>query len=139
MSINKVVVSGNLTRDAELRQTQGGTAVANFGVAVNERRKNQQTGDWEDYPHFVDCILWGKRAEAIAQYLTKGTKVCVEGSLSYSSWEDRNGGGKRSKLEVKVGEIEFMSSRQGQQGGYQQGHQSQQQAQQAYYESDIPF
>ena len=137
MSINKAVVSGNLTRDAELRQTQGGTPMCRFAVAVNERRKNQ-SGEWEDYANFVDCILWGRRAEAISQYLTKGTKVCVEGSLSYSSWEDKNGGGKRSKLEVKVSEIEFMSSRQGGQQGVrqQQGYQSQQGG---YADDDLPF
>ena len=119
MSINKVLITGNLTRDAEMASTQGGSAVAKFGVAVNDRRKNAN-GEWEDYPNFVDCTLFGRRAEALAQYLTKGTKVAIEGKLHYSSWEDRNGGGRRSKLDVNVDEIEFLSSRNsGQQGGYQ--------------------
>lgn len=137
MSINKVVISGNLTRDAELRETRGGTSVATFGIAVNERRKNAQTGEWEDYANFVDCTIFGRRAEALAQYLTKGLKVAVEGKLHYSSWEDKNGGGKRSKLDVTVDEIELMSSRDGQQGG---GRQQQQQRQsQPYSDEDMPF
>ena len=154
MSINKVMLSGNLTRDCELRAMPNGNAVGTFGLAVNERRKNSQ-GEWEDYANFVDCQLFGRRAEAVAQYLTKGTKVAVEGRLHYSSWEDRNGGGRRSKLEVYVDELEFMSGRNSaqngaggqqmqQQGSYypQQpsGPQSGYQAQQSPYSDEpIPF
>lgn len=129
MSINRVVISGNLTRDAELRTTSGGTSVLSLGVAVNDRRKNRD-GEWEDYPNFVDCAVIGRRAEAIAQYLTKGAKVCVEGRLHYSSWE--KDGQKRSKLDVTVDEIEFMSSRSG-------GQQQRQEAPAAYDDEDIPF
>lgn len=111
MSINKVIISGNLTRDPELRSTQSGTQVLGFGVAVNERVKNQRTGEWEDRPNFVDCTMFGNRAEGVSRYLAKGSKVAVEGRLRWSQWEDRNGGGKRSKLEVVVDEIEFMSAR----------------------------
>ena len=67
MSINRVVVSGNLTRDPELRVTPGGTQVLGFGVAVNDRRRNQQTGEWEDYPNFIDCTMFGNRAEALSR------------------------------------------------------------------------
>lgn len=115
MSINKVLISGNLTRDAELRSTASGTSILAFGVAVNDRRRNQN-GEWEDYANFVDCTMFGRRADALAQYLTKGTKVAIEGRLHYSSWEDRNGGGRRSKLDVTVDELEFMSSRNGSNG-----------------------
>ena len=119
MSINRVNISGNLTRDPELRATAGGTQVLSFGVAVNDRRKNQQTGQWEDYPNFVDCTMFGTRAEAVSRYLSKGTKVAIEGKLRYSSWE--RDGQRRSKLEVIVDEIEFMSrGSQGGQGGYGQ-------------------
>ena len=121
MSINRVNISGNLTRDAELRQTQSGMAVLGFGVAVSERVKNSQTGEWEDHPNFVDCTMFGTRAEKIAQYLTKGTKVAIEGKLRYSSWE--KDGQKRSKLEVIVDEIEFMSSQQQSAPQYQQAPQ----------------
>lgn len=109
MSINHVVMSGNLTRDSELRRTTGGTAILGFGVAVNDRRKNQQTGEWEDYPNFVDCTMFGTRAEKLAGMLAKGTKVCILGKLRYMSWE--RDGQKRSKIEVIVDDIEFMSRR----------------------------
>ena len=120
MSINRVIISGNLTRDAELRQTASGTSVLGFGVAVNDRRRNNQTGEWEDYANFVDCTMFGQRAQAIAQYLRKGLKVAIEGKLRYSSWE--RDGQKRSKLEVIVDDLEFMSSRNDGQGGFGGGY-----------------
>ena len=109
MSINRVIISGNLTRDPELRSTAGGLPVLGFGVAVNDRRKNQLTGEWEDYPNFIDCTMFGARAEALSRYLNKGTKVSIEGKLRWSQWERE--GQKRSKIEVIVDELEFMSSR----------------------------
>lgn len=109
MSINRVMISGNLTRDAEIRSTQSGMAILGFGVAVNDRRKNQQTGEWEDCPNFVDCTVFGTRAEKLQPYLTKGSKVALEGKLRYRSWE--SGGQRRSKLDVVVDDLEFMSSR----------------------------
>ena len=118
MSINRVLISGNLTRDPELRATAGGTQVLSFGVAVNDRRRNPQTNEWEDYPNFVDCTMFGNRAEAVARYLSKGSKVAIEGKLRYSSWE--RDGQRRSKLEVIVDEIEFLSR--GQQGTGQGGY-----------------
>lgn len=143
MSINRVCISGNLTRDAELRSTQGGTSILGMGVAVNERRKNASTGEWEDSPNFVDCAMFGTRAEKLQPYLTKGTKVSIEGRLRYSSWE--KDGQRRSKLEVVVDEIEFMSSRQNgaqaasapQAGGYPSQERNAPQA--ALYDEDIPF
>ena len=119
MSINRVVITGNLTRDPDMRATQGGTQVMSFGVAVNDRRRNPQTQEWEDYPNFVDCTMFGTRAEAVRRYLSKGSKVAIEGKLRYSSWE--RDGQRRSKLEVIVDEIEFLSRGQqqpGNQGGY---------------------
>ena len=106
MSINRVIISGNLTRDPELRSTAGGTSVLGFGVAVNDRRKNQQTGEWEDYPNFIDCTMFGARADALNKYLSKGTKVTIEGKLRWSQWE--RDGQRRSKLEVVVEGIELM-------------------------------
>ncbi|RDB91912.1 single-stranded DNA-binding protein [Eggerthella lenta] len=113
MSINRVCISGNLTRDPVLRSTGGGMSVLSLGVAVNDRRKNQQTGQWEDYPNFVDCTLFGTRGEKLAQYLAKGSKVAIEGKLRYRSWNDQQTGQKRSALEVVVDELEFMSGQQG--------------------------
>lgn len=109
MSINRVSISGNLTRDPELRVTPSGMQVLGFGVAVTDRRKNNQTGEWEDYPNFVDCTIFGNRGESMSRILHKGMKVAVEGKLRYSAWEDKNGGGRRSKIEVIVDEIELMS------------------------------
>ena len=120
MSINRVIISGNLTRDPDLRSTASGMAVLSLGVAVNDRRRNQQTGEWEEYPNFVDCTMFGTRAESLARFLSKGTKVTIEGKLRWSQWE--RDGQKRSKLEVVVDDLEFMSSRNGgQQGGYNNG------------------
>ena len=136
MSINRVMISGNLTRDAELRSTQSGTSMLGMGVAVNDRRKNQKTGEWEDYPNFVDCTMFGARAEKLQPYLTKGTKVAIEGKLSYRSWE--KDGQRRSKLEVIVDEIEFMSSKQG--GAVQHLHTGPAlDAAEQVYDEDIPF
>ena len=112
--INVILLSGRLTRDPELRATAGGTQMLAFGVAVNDRRRNQQTGEWEDFPNFVDCIVFGSRAEAVSRFITKGSKVAIEGKLRYSSWETKEGQ-RRSKLEVIVDEIEFMSRSNGQQ------------------------
>lgn len=109
MGINKVILTGNLTRDPELRATREGNPVLTLGIAVNDRRRNSQTGEWEDCPNFVDCVLFGNRADALSTRLAKGAKVVVEGRLRYSSWE--RDGQKRSKIEVIVDEIEFMSAR----------------------------
>lgn len=145
MSINRVVVSGNLTRDPELRATPGGTQVLGFGIAVNDRRRNQQTGEWEDYPNFIDCTMFGNRAEALSRILRKGMKVAIEGKLRYSSWEDKNGGGRRSKVEIIPDEVVLMSQNpNGQQAPQQyapQGYQQQyapQQAPRAYAPQPAP-
>jgi single-strand DNA-binding protein len=78
-------------------------------VAVNDRRKNQQSGEWEDYVNFIDCTMFGARAESVSRFLDKGAKVSIEGKLRWSQWE--RDGQKRSKIDVIVDELEFMSSR----------------------------
>lgn len=152
MSINHVSVTGNLTRDPELRSTAGGTAVMSFGIAVNDYRKNQQTGKWEDYPNFIDCTMFGARAQSVSRFLSKGSKVAIEGKLRWSQWE--RDGQKRSKIEVIVDEIEFMSRQQGQLGSepvyaapatapqpyqQQQDYQSVYQQQPTIYDDNLPF
>lgn len=144
MSINSVAISGNLTRDPMVRKTSGGTSVMNFCVAVNDRRKDQQSGEWKDVPNYVDCVVLGRRADSLAQYLSKGTKVSIGGKLNYSSWE--KDGQKHSKLEVLVNDLEFMSRGNGSGGQYQNtyqtaqaSHQRSQQQQKSIYDSDIPF
>ena len=104
MSINRVEISGHLTRDPELKSTQGGTTLLSFGMAVNERRQNAQ-GEWEDYPNFVDVVLFGSRADWMARDLHKGKLVHVAGRLRYSSWE--KDGERRSKLSVVADEIDY--------------------------------
>ena len=123
MSLNTVAISGNLGADPELRNSASGTAILTLRIAVNERRKDQ-SGEWTDYTNLVDAVMFGTRAESVSRYLSKGSKVSVSGRLHYSSWE--KDGQKRSKLEVIVDEIEFMSRGQQQdaapQGGYGGGY-----------------
>lgn len=124
MAINKATITGNITRDPELRQTQGGTSVLTIGVAVNDRRKNQQTGEWEDYPNFIDCTIFGNRATGVAPHLEKGMKVAIEGKLNQSRWQAEDGTN-RSKIGIIVDEIEFMAKRDGSQQPMQQPMQQQ--------------
>lgn len=105
MSINTVQISGNLTRSPEIRTTPSGTPVTSFGIAVNERWKNQQTGEWEDHPNFIDCVWFGTRAQSACKFLDKGSKVFVTGKLRQSTWE--RDGQKRSKIEVMVNDLDF--------------------------------
>ncbi len=115
MSINKVFITGNLSRDPEVRRTQSGMAIMGFGVAVNDRRKNPQSGEWEDYTNWIDCTMFGTRAESLSNILAKGMKVAIEGKLRWSQWE--RDGQKRSKIEVIVDEVDLMSKGQGGSGG----------------------
>ena len=122
MSINRVTISGNLTRDPDVRSTQGGMSILGFGVAVNDRRKNPQTGEWEDYPNFVDCVCFGKRADSLARILRKGMRVMVDGKLRYSTWE--RDGQKRSKIEIIADDVDLPPRGNAQQGqGQYQGAQ----------------
>ncbi len=127
MAVNKAIITGNLTRNSELRATASGTPVLEFSVAVNDRRKNQRTGEWEDYANFVDCAMFGKRAESLEKHLTKGLKVCVEGRLRWSAWE--KDGERRSKLSVIAEEIEFMA----------RGERREENDGGGLYEEDVPF
>ena len=116
MSINHITLSGNLTRDAELRSTQTDVHVLVFGLAFNERHRKPDSDEWEDVPNFVDCVLFGNRAEALAEYLVKGAKVTIDGRLHWSQWETEDGA-KRSKHEIIVGELEFMAPRKEEEDG----------------------
>lgn len=114
--INYVIIIGRLTRDAELKYTNSGLAVSSFSLAVNRRKRS---GDnWEDEVSFFDLALFGKRAEALNQYLTKGQQVAVEGSLTQDRWEQD--GNKRSKVKIIANNIQLLGAR-GQGGGMNQG------------------
>ena len=106
-SYNRVILLGNMTRDVELRYTQGGTAVTDIGLAVNDRRKSQ-TGEWVDETTFVDVTLWGRTAEVASEYLSKGSPVLVEGRLKLDTWETE--GQKRSKLRVVCDRMHMLGS-----------------------------
>lgn len=115
-NLNRVLLIGNLTRDPELRQTPKGTAVAQFGIAVNRTFRGED-GQSREEVTFVDLEAWGKQAETIAKYMSKGRPIFIEGRLKLDQWEDKNGGGKRSKLRVVVENFQFLGSRQGEEGG----------------------
>ncbi len=116
-NINVVVITGNLTRDPELRSTGGGTPVCDLRVAVNSRRKDGQTGEWVDKPNYFDVTVWGAQGENCANYLSKGRPVAVEGRLDWSEWEAKDGGGKRQAVRIVANSVQFLGSRDGSGGG----------------------
>ena len=121
-SLNKVMLIGNLTRDPQLKYLPNQTAVCEFGLAVSRKYK-AANGEQREDTAFVDCTVFGKGGEIFNQYMTKGKPVFVEGRLKFDSWEDKNGGGKRSKLAVVVEEFQFLGGRDqagGQAGGGEQ-------------------
>jgi single-strand DNA-binding protein len=114
-NVNVVVVTGNLTRDPELRSLPSGTSVCKLRVAVNSRRKNQ-SGEWEDKPNFFDVTVWGAQGENCATYLSKGRPVAVEGRLDWREWETQEGQ-KRQSVEIIANSVQFLGSRDGSGGG----------------------
>ena len=115
-NVNVVVITGNLTRDPELRHLGSGTAVCKLRVAVNSRRKDGQTGEWVDKPNYFDVTVWGAQGENCANYLSKGRPVAVEGRLDWREWEDQ-GGNKRQSVEIIANTVQFLGSRDGSGGG----------------------
>lgn len=101
---NNVTVTGNATREPELRFTPSGQAVANFGVAVNRRWQNRQTQEWEESVSFFDITCWSTLAENVAESLAKGTRVTITGRLDQRSWETQDGD-KRSKVEIVADDV----------------------------------
>lgn len=150
--MNVVAISGGLGRDPELKSTQDGTSVLNFSVAVSDGRKNRQTGQWEEMTHWIDVVMFGRRADSLSKILRKGMRVVVTGKLSQSRWEDKNGN-KRSKIEVIANDVELPPRPKGDQpnnytnqgqSGPQNGSQGfsggyQQQVPDDVYSNDIPF
>ena len=110
-NINVVVVTGNLTRDPELRSTSGGTSVCKLRVAVNSRRRDQG-GEWVDKPNYFDVTVWGAQGENCANYLSKGRPVAIEGRLDWREWEAKEGG-KRQSVEIIANSVQFLGSRDG--------------------------
>jgi single-strand DNA-binding protein len=121
-NFNKVILIGNLTRDPESRTFSNGGKVTKFGFAVNNRKKNSQTGQWEDEPMFIDCEAFnrgefGKLADTIETYCKKGSQICIEGRLQLDQWDDKTTGQKRSKHKVVVETMQLLGTRQDGQGG----------------------
>jgi len=114
-NVNVVVITGNLTRDPELRSTPGGTSVCKMRVAVNSRRKDGQTGEWVDKPNYFDVTVWGAQGESCANYLEKGRPVAIEGRLDWREWE--TDGVKRQAVEIVANSVQFLGSGNGSKNG----------------------
>lgn len=113
MNINRVIVTGNLTRDPELRSTPSGTSVCSLRIAVNTRRK--QGDEWVDQPNYFDVTVWGKQGENVAQYLAKGRPCAIDGRLEWREWE--SDGGKRQAVQIVAESVQFLGGRDDDSGG----------------------
>jgi single-strand DNA-binding protein len=114
-NLNVVVVTGNLTRDPELRSLPSGTSVCKLRIAVNSRRKDQ-SGEWVDKPNYFDVTVWGAQGENCAQYLAKGRPVAVDGRLEWREWQDKDGN-KRQSVDIIADSVQFLGSREGSENG----------------------
>jgi single-strand DNA-binding protein len=108
-NINRVVMTGNLTRDPELRSTGTGSSVCKLRIACNTRRKNGQTGEWEEKPNFFDVTVWGAQGENCSRYLSKGRPVAIDGRLEWREWEQE--GVKRQAIDIIADSVQFLGGR----------------------------
>jgi single-strand DNA-binding protein len=115
-NINRVVLTGNLTRDPELRSLPSGMSVCSLRVACNTRRKNNSTGEWEDKPNFFDVTVWGAQGENCARFLAKGRPIALDGRLEWREWEDQ-GGNKRQAIDIIADAVQFLGGRDDVNGG----------------------
>jgi single-strand DNA-binding protein len=106
-NINRVVLTGNLTRDPELRSLQSGTSVCNLRIASNSRRKS--AGEWVDKPNYFSVTVWGAQGENCARFLTKGRPVCIDGHLDWREWQGQDGQ-KRESVEIVAESVQFLGS-----------------------------
>ncbi len=109
-NINRVVMTGNLTRDPELRSTPGGSSVCKLRIACNTRRKNNSTGEWEEKPNFFDVTVWGAQGENCSRYLSKGRPVAIDGRLEWREWETTDGQ-KRQSIDIIADSVQFLGGR----------------------------
>lgn len=116
-SFNRTILLGNLTRDPEVRYIPSGAAVCEISIAVNEKWKDKE-GNQKESVAFIDCTAWGRTAEVIGQYLSKGSSILVEGKLTQDTWQDKESGKTRSKLKVTVEKMTMVGSKSG--GGSQE-------------------
>ena len=111
-NINRVIITGNLTRDPELRSLPSGMSVCSLRVAVNTRRKDNQSGEWVDKANYFDVTIWGRQGENAAQYLSKGRPVAIDGRLEWREWQDQQGN-KRQSVDIIADNVQFLSSPEG--------------------------
>lgn len=117
-NINRVIITGNLTRDPELRALPSGTSVCELRIACNTRRKNGSTGEWEDRPNYFNVKVWGAQGENASRFLTKGRPVAIDGRLEWREWETPEGQ-KRQSIDIIADSVQFLGSRdEGQSGGF---------------------
>ena len=115
-NINRVVVSGNLTRDPELRQLAGGNSVCKLRIAVNTRKKDRDSNQWSDHPNYFDVTVWGAQGENVAKYLTKGSPLLIDGRLEWREWQAQDGQ-TRQAVEIIAENTQFIGGRDGGGGG----------------------
>jgi single-strand DNA-binding protein len=115
-NINRVVLVGNLTRDPELKALPSGTSVCELGLAVNHRRKSQQTGEWIEEPNYFRVSVFGSQADTCARFLSKGRQVAIDGRLRWRQW-DTPEGQKREAVEIIAENVQFIGPRDGDGGG----------------------
>ncbi len=115
-NINRVVLTGNLTRDPELRSLPSGMSVCSLRVACNTRRKNNASGEWEDKPNFFDVTVWGAQGENCARFLAKGRPVALDGRLEWREWQDKEGNNRQS-IEIIADSVQFLGGREEGAGG----------------------
>jgi single-strand DNA-binding protein len=116
VNINRVVLTGNLTRDPELRHTNGGMAVCSLRIAVNTRKKDAQTGEWGEKPNYFDVTVWGAQGENCANYLSKGRPVAIDGRLEWREYQTQDGQ-KRQSVDIIADSVQFLGSREGSENG----------------------
>lgn len=116
-NINRVILTGNLTRDPDMRSTPGGLNICSLRLAVNTRRKDGQSGQWVDEPNYFDITVFGAQGENCARFLSKGRPVAIDGRLKWREWTDQNSGQKRQAVEVIADSVQFLSGGEGNGGG----------------------
>ena len=109
-NINRVVLTGNLTRDPELRSLPSGMSVCSLRVACNTRRKNNSSGEWEDKPNYFDVTVWGAQGENCARFLSKGRPIALDGRLEWREWQDKEGNNRQS-IEIIADAVQFLGGR----------------------------
>jgi single-strand DNA-binding protein len=133
-NINRVIITGNLTRDPELRSLTSGNSVCSLRVACNGRRRNPSTQEWEDQPNYFDVTVWGAQGENCSRYLSKGRPIAVDGRLQWREWTDKEGQ-KRQSVDIVADSVQFLGGRDDAGGGNGNGFSSGARA----AESDVPI